>query len=87
MEKIQQKTQDMGKLLLRIKEISGGNANTSKLISIISTVTDVFLNQKRVNVCEHMVKMASIERLKVPPGVLPLHLPLSQTWYILIKRT
>ena len=30
---------------------------------------DVFLDQKRVNVCEHMVKMASHENfLKVLPG-------------------
>jgi hypothetical protein len=27
-------------------------------------VTDVFLNQKRVNVCEPMAKMASLEFLK-----------------------
>jgi hypothetical protein len=28
-------------------------------------VTAVFLNQKRVNVCEHTTKMASLEFLKV----------------------
>ena len=34
-----------------------------------SKVTDVFLNQKRVNVCEHPTKMASLESFwKVPPG-------------------
>ena len=35
------------------------------------TVTDVFLNQKRVNVCEHTRKRASLERfVKVlPEGV------------------
>ena len=27
----------------------------------ISTVTDIFLNQKRVNVCEHMTKMVLLE--------------------------
>ena len=57
-------TQTKGKgegKLPKIEEISGGKAhtNTRKLIRNISTVTDVFLNQKRVNVCEHMVKMAS----------------------------
>ena len=32
-------------------------------------VTTIFLNQKRVNVCEHMTKMTSLESfLKVPPG-------------------
>ena len=35
----------------------------------ISMVTDVILNQKRVNVCEHTTKMASLESFsKVPPG-------------------
>ena len=35
----------------------------------ILTVTDVFLNQKRVNVCEHTTKMASLESFrKVSPG-------------------
>ena len=52
-----------GKVLPRIEEISGGKAhtNTWKLNQNISKVTDVFLNQKRVNVCEHMAKMASLE--------------------------
>ena len=27
----------------------------------ISTITDVFLNQKRANLCEHMVEMVSHE--------------------------
>ena len=35
--------------------------NTRKFIWNILTVTDVFLKQKRVNVCEHMVKMVSRE--------------------------
>ena len=49
--------------------ISGGKAhvNTRKLNQNISTVTDVFLNQKRVNVCEHTIKMVS-RFLNVPPG-------------------
>ena len=34
------------------------HTNTQKLNSYNSTITDVFLNQKRVNVCEHTVKMA-----------------------------
>ena len=44
-----------GKLLLKNEEISGGKAHTNaqKLIRNILMVTDVFLNQKRVNVCEH----------------------------------
>jgi hypothetical protein len=29
---------------------------THKLLWYVLTITDVFLNQKRVNVCEHMVK-------------------------------
>ena len=61
-----------GKLLQRNEEFSGGKAhtNTWKLIRNILTVTNVFLNQKRVNVCEHMVKMASIRSFwMVPPGV------------------
>jgi hypothetical protein len=33
------------------------HTNTLKLICNISTITNVFLNQKRVNVCEYMVKM------------------------------
>ena len=41
------------------KEISGRNAHTSKwkLNWNFLTIIDVFLNQKRVNVCEHTVKM------------------------------
>jgi hypothetical protein len=31
------------------------------LLCYILMITDVFLNQKRVNVCEHMVKMAPRE--------------------------
>ena len=52
-----------GKLLPKIEEIPDGKAhtNTWKLIRNISTVTDVFLNQKRVNVCENSKKMASLE--------------------------
>ena len=44
--------------------------NTRKLNQDISTDTAVFLNRKRVNVCEHTTKnMASLESLrKVPPG-------------------
>ena len=45
----------MEKLLPKIEEISNGKAhtNTWKLIRNILTVTDVFLNHKRVNVWEH----------------------------------
>ena len=32
-----------------------------ELIQNILTITDVFLNQERVNVCGHTVKMASLE--------------------------
>jgi hypothetical protein len=54
-----------GKLLLKIEEISGGkeHTNTWKLIQDILMITDVFLNQKRVNVCEHMVKMVSCDAI------------------------
>ena len=54
-----------------MQEITIGQAhvNTRKLNRNISTVTAIFLNQKRVNVCEHMTKMASQESSrKVPPG-------------------
>ena len=59
-----------GKLLLKNEEISRGKAhtNTKKLIQNILMVTDVFFNQKRVNVYEHMAKMASLECFwKMPP--------------------
>ena len=45
------------------------HTNTWKLNQDISTGTDIFLNRKRVNVCEHTTKTASLESLrKVPPG-------------------
>ena len=52
------------KFLLKIEEISGGKPHTNpqKLIRNISPIIDAFLNQKRVNVCEHTVKVASRER-------------------------
>ena len=34
------------------------HTNTRKLNWNVSTITDVFLNQKKVNLCEYMVKMA-----------------------------
>ena len=45
-------TQNKGTFLPKIEEISGGKAhtNTRKLNHNISTITDVFLSQKRVNV-------------------------------------
>ena len=54
-----------------IEEITKGQAytNTRKLYRDVSTGTAVFLNQKRVNVCEHTTKTASLKSLrKVPPG-------------------
>ena len=55
-----------GKLLPKIEEISRGKAhtNTWKLIQNILTVTDIFLNLKRVIVCEHMTRMPSLEFFK-----------------------
>ena len=52
-----------GKLLPQIEEITRGKAhvNTWKLNRNILTVTDIFLNEKRVNVCEHMTKIASLQ--------------------------
>ena len=44
-----------GKFLSKIEEISGGKAHT-KIHRNILMITDVFLNKKRVNVCEYMVK-------------------------------
>ena len=51
------------KLFLKIEVITRGNThtNTWEPIQNILTITDVFLNQKRVNVYEHTVKMASHE--------------------------
>ena len=37
------------------------HTNTLKLISDISTITDVFLDQKRVNVCEDTIRTAPRE--------------------------
>ena len=56
-----------------IEEISGwkAHADTRKFNWIFLTITDVFLDQKRVNVCEHMVKMVSHESFgKVPPDLV-----------------
>ena len=49
---------EKGKLLPKIEEISRekGQANTQKLNQNILMVTVVFLNQKRMNVCEHMTQ-------------------------------
>ena len=51
--------------LPEIEEITEGQAHTStqKLYRDISTGTAVFINRKRVNACEHMTKMASLESL------------------------
>ena len=56
-------TENKGKERREIEEITVGkaHANTRKLNRNISTVTAVFLNQKRMNVCEHTTKMASLE--------------------------
>jgi hypothetical protein len=41
----------------------------TQTIHNILMATDFFLNQKRVNVCEHTTNMVSLESfLKVPPG-------------------
>ena len=50
-------TQNKGKLLPKIEE---AHANTQKINQNIMTVTAVFLNQKRMNVCEHTTQMASL---------------------------
>ena len=59
----QELTQNKGKLPPKIEEISNGKAhtNTQKIIHNISMVTDVFLNQKRVNICDHTTKIASLQ--------------------------
>ena len=56
----------MRNLLPRIEETSGGKAhrNTGKLIQNILMFKNVFLNQKRVNVCEHTAKMTSLEAIR-----------------------
>ena len=46
-----------------------GTRKTWKQYRDILTGKAIFINQKRVNVCEHTTKMASLESLwKVPPG-------------------
>ena len=52
-----------GKTITKNEEISGGKAhkNTRKYILNILTITNVFLDQKRVNLCEHTVKKAPRE--------------------------
>ena len=62
------KSQNKGKEsenLPETEEITEGQAheNTWKLYRDISTGTAVFINRKRVNVCEHTTKMASPESL------------------------
>ena len=58
----QNKGKESEKKLPKIEEISRGkvHTNTQKLIQNILTVTDVFLNQKRVNVCEHMARIFTL---------------------------
>ena len=41
------------------------HTNTRKFILYILMITDVFLDQKRVNVCEHTVKMCVCVRLSL----------------------
>ena len=56
---------------IKMNQITVGkvHANTRKLNRNILKVTAVFLNQKRMNVCEHTTQMASLESFKkVPPG-------------------
>ena len=42
-----------------VRDLMKAHLNTQKFNWNVSTITDVFLDQKRVNVCEHTVKMAS----------------------------
>ena len=57
-------TQKLFGYLFTLYEISRWKAhtNTWKLNWNVSMITDVFLDQKRVNVCEHMVKPAPQSR-------------------------
>jgi hypothetical protein len=59
-----------GKLLPKIKRSSEERHTQTprKLIWYISMITDVFLNQKRVNVSEHTVNGVTREFWKVPSG-------------------
>jgi hypothetical protein len=78
-----------GKHLLKIEEIFRGKAhsNTRKLIQNILTITDAFLNQKRVNVYDHMIKMASQESfLKVSPGGCHLYRVFTYIYSLLIEK-
>ena len=60
---LRQKITKKGKLIPKHVEISGGKVHTStwKLNRDISVITYVFLDQKRVNLCEHTAKMAPRE--------------------------
>ena len=46
-----------------MRSLGQAHENTWKLYRNISTGMAVFINQKRVNVCEHMTQMASLESL------------------------
>ena len=55
-------------------KISGWKAyiNTRKLNWYVSTITGVFSDQKRLNVCEQAVKMAPRDSFgQEPPGCFP----------------
>ena len=59
-----------GKLLPKNEQISRrlSHTNTRKLDRNILPITDVFLGQKRVNVCEYTVKTEPSESfVEVPP--------------------
>ena len=63
------KTKTLYIYILKRSQKGQAHTNTRKLNRDISTGPAVFLNRKRVNVCEHTTKMASLESLqKVPPG-------------------
>ena len=49
---------------------SPNERHTWKLKLYVSTITDVFLNQKRINVCEHTAKM--VPRGKIDILMFPI---------------
>ena len=71
-------TQKRGNSYRKSKEISRRNEhiNTRKLHRNISMITDVFLNQKRVNVCEYIWWVALFRNSHVVPSLPWVHIHL-----------
>ena len=66
-----------------IEEITEEQAHTiiRKLYRDILTGTVVFFKRRRVNVCEHTTKKASLESLQKVPDNFPPSIPLATPWW------